>query len=570
MQIDFTTREGRRAQGKLLQQAAEEAGLSLESLAREIGCSRALIYQYVSGATLAQPDRIQQIAERTGKPLLFFYGGEAAPEDLLDRIISLQTLLNAQTGPVDLENAVATAEQLIALARQAGQTRVEANARVRLVSALLQRGESSRALTVLEQSIPFLRQHGLTDALRSVEQSRGHALLALGHVDEAEACFAALAADDDWTARWQAKVSQAAVAEYRGQYLRALELLDEVNGMTGAAPDSRSAQRLRLYAAGNIANVHLACGDHAAAAAEADRALELAEELANRDQYTEALLTLGVCRRLAGRLASSRTTLEAGVRWARLSEDSGREALGRAELAATLIEAGRADEGRALAKDALQQGIATMTRRAELAAQLALASGYLHAGLPQEARYHAAQAMEIGAHLGHPYMQATSLALLGETHRQCGDDNEARKAFATARELADAIGARAPATRALLGSALTGEAISWPRLLAEARELRIPADCWPVLLRAGIACEEAGEFDKAIALYREASETIDALRGGLMSEDAGDTYLEQRAAWEPYLRLARALRARGDAGEAERVIAAAEWPPLAALPEAVP
>jgi len=569
MQIDFTTREGRRVQGKLLQQAAEEAGLSLESLAREVGCSRALIYQYVSGATLAQPDRIQQIAERTGKPLLFFYGGEAAPEDLPDRIISLQTLLNAQIGPVDLENAVATAEQLIALARQAGQTRVEATARVRLVSALLQRGEASRALTVLEQSLPFLRQHGLTDALRSAEQNRGHALLALGHVDEAEACFAALATNDDWTARWQAKVSQAAVAEYRGQYLRALELLDEVNGMAGTAPDMRSARRLQLYAAGNTANVYLACGDHAAATAEASRALELAEGLANRDQYIEALFTLGVCQRFAGQLAHSRTTLEAGVRWARLAEDSGREALGRAELAATLIEAGRADEGRALAKDALQQGIATVTRRAELAAQISLANGYLHAGLPQEARYHAAQAMEIGAHLGHPYMQATALVLLGETHRQRAEDDEARKAFVMARELADTIGARVPAAQALLGSALTGDAISWPKLLAEARELRSPAACWPILLHAGIAREEAGELDEAIELYREAIETIGTLRRGLSSEEAGETYLERRAAWEPYLRLARALRASGEAEEAERVIAAAEWPPLSAQPEAV-
>ena len=32
MTIDFTTREGRRAQGRLIQQAAEEAGLSLEAM----------------------------------------------------------------------------------------------------------------------------------------------------------------------------------------------------------------------------------------------------------------------------------------------------------------------------------------------------------------------------------------------------------------------------------------------------------------------------------------------------------------------------------------------------------
>ncbi|MHB0937885.1 MAG: helix-turn-helix domain-containing protein [Armatimonadota bacterium] len=569
MQIDFTTREGRHAQGKLIQQAAEEAGLSLESLAREIGCSRALIYQYVSGATLAQPDRIQQIAERTGKPLLYFYGGESAPEDLLDRILSLQTLLNAQIGPVDLENAVSTAEQLIALARQAGQTKVEATARVRLVSVLLQRSEASRALTALGQTIPFLRQHGLGGPLRASEQNRGHALLALGRIDEAEACFAELAKNDDWTTRWQAKVSLAAVAEYRGQYQRALELLDEALGMAGTAPDTRSAQQLQLYAAGNIANVHLACGDQRAAAAEASRALALAEGLANRDQYIEALLTLGVCQRFDGQLARSRATLETAIRWARLAEDGGREALGRAELAATLIEAGRADDGRELAKDALQQGIATQTRRAELSAQLALAQGYLRADLPQEARYHAAQAMEIGAHLGHPFMQAAALALLGEAYRQRGDAGEARAAFLKARELADAIGTRVPAAQAALGLALTGETVAWPELLAQARELEVPTVRWTVLLHAGIAREEAGAPAEAIPLYREAITTLAALRNSLLGEETGDTYLEQRAAWEPYIRLARALQAQGQAEEAERVIVAAEWPPLAAQPEAV-
>ena len=44
-----------------IQQAVERANLSVEELAGRIGCSRALIYQYLSGTTLAQPDRLQQI-----------------------------------------------------------------------------------------------------------------------------------------------------------------------------------------------------------------------------------------------------------------------------------------------------------------------------------------------------------------------------------------------------------------------------------------------------------------------------------------------------------------------------
>lgn len=90
-----------------------------------------------------------------------------------------------------------------------------------------------------------------------------------------------------------------------------------------------------------------------------------------------------------------------------------------------------------------------------------------------------------------------------------------------------------------------------------------------MLLHAGIAREEAGATAEAVALYREAIAVLGTLRSSLLSEETGDTYLEQRAAWEPYRRLARALQAQGQAEEAERVITAAEWPPLAAQPEAV-
>ena len=71
--MDLSTRQGRKEQGQRIQQAVERAGLSIEELAGRIGCSRALIYQYLSGSTLAQPDRLQQIATHCGVPLTYFY-----------------------------------------------------------------------------------------------------------------------------------------------------------------------------------------------------------------------------------------------------------------------------------------------------------------------------------------------------------------------------------------------------------------------------------------------------------------------------------------------------------------
>src|SRR5438045_8819566 len=86
--MDLSNRQGRREQGQRIQTAVERAGLSVEELANRIGCSRALIYQYLSGTTLAQPDRLQLIARETSVPLAYFFGvtdgGEKPPAEAPD------------------------------------------------------------------------------------------------------------------------------------------------------------------------------------------------------------------------------------------------------------------------------------------------------------------------------------------------------------------------------------------------------------------------------------------------------------------------------------------------------
>src|SRR5437660_3459065 len=126
--MDLSTREGRREQGILIQKAVERAGLSVEELANRIGCSRALIYQYLCGTTLAQPDRLQQIAALTVVSLAHFFGageeGDGAPapppEDakarLSDRIQQLEELARAQESPTDWSALASTCERLVSLA----------------------------------------------------------------------------------------------------------------------------------------------------------------------------------------------------------------------------------------------------------------------------------------------------------------------------------------------------------------------------------------------------------------------------------------------------------------------
>src|SRR5258708_14714709 len=80
--MDLSSREGRRQQGDKIKQAARDAGMTLDELARVIGCSRALIFQYASGASLAQSDRLQQIAQAVHRPLYwFFLDSDETPAD---------------------------------------------------------------------------------------------------------------------------------------------------------------------------------------------------------------------------------------------------------------------------------------------------------------------------------------------------------------------------------------------------------------------------------------------------------------------------------------------------------
>src|SRR5437016_2386418 len=142
--MDLSTREGRREQGILIQKAVERAGLAVEDLANRIGCSRALIYQYLSGTTLAQPDRLQQIAAETGSSLAHFFGaGEdgggapaSPPEDakarLAERIQQLDELSRAQESPTDWSALASTCERLVSLAAQAYDSASEARALARL------------------------------------------------------------------------------------------------------------------------------------------------------------------------------------------------------------------------------------------------------------------------------------------------------------------------------------------------------------------------------------------------------------------------------------------------------
>src|SRR5687767_8831981 len=194
--MDLSSRQGRREQGQLIQKAVERAGLSVEELANRIGCSRALIYQYLSGTTLAQPDRLQQIAAITGVSLPYFYGADGkddgkkakrAVEDAQARtaemLRQLEELARAYECPTDWNALASTSERIISLAGQAYDTRAEAGAHLRLGKSRIHTGDFSRAVESLGRASALFASQ--SDARKEADsrQALGNALLANGRIE---------------------------------------------------------------------------------------------------------------------------------------------------------------------------------------------------------------------------------------------------------------------------------------------------------------------------------------------------------------------------------------------------
>src|SRR5205085_1181475 len=240
--MDLSTRQGRREQGGLIQKAVERAGLSVEELANRIGCSRALIYQYLSGTTLAQPDRLQRIAAVTNVPLAYFYGSEGAAEQkrqrkagagdeskgsISDRIAQLDRLAQAEESPTDWAALAATSEELITLAGQAFDTGTEAGALFRLGKARIHMGEFSRAVDSLTRAASLFATLKDVRGEAGARQALGNALLATGRSAEAREQFTLAANSSHWRARWSGTVSLAAVDEQLGDYRAAMAHCDD-------------------------------------------------------------------------------------------------------------------------------------------------------------------------------------------------------------------------------------------------------------------------------------------------------------------------------------------------------
>lgn len=586
--MDLSSRQGRAAQGRRIQVAAEAAGLSLAELARQLGCSRALLYQYLGGQVLAQPDRLQHIAGLCGRSLAWFYTDDdeplpAAERDLeLDRlrreleadklahergrarelVDHLEALADAQAAPPEFTALRRTCERLAERARDLDDPRRLAEAEFRLGNACYALGEFEATRAALTRAIDLFRDLDLPDRERAARQTLGGALAGLGERDRALAEFDAVVAGGELASQWRGRLGRADVFEALGRGEDALAELAEADRLLADQPDSPARRYAELYVAGATVNVYLLNDDFAAALEVARRCEPLAEELACVAQHIEARLNLGYAQRHLGDWVAAAGAFDDAVRLARLAGDRERTATAiacRAELWAVL---GLPERARAEGKDALAAALSLGSARGEILAHAALVEAYGRFGDDHEALYHARQGLAAAAGQGWLKLEALLRCRAARIRRRLGEAGaapEARRALA----LAEAVGARRVQGLAALELAYlsaAGEAAEHLRLagrLADetgAWELRFEVDAAAVTLTP----ETAGVVDR----LRAAVERLFAQRDALTGAGVEAGLLEDVTRLTAVRGLITLLRDRGDPDTARAVLEAAAWPPL--------
>jgi tetratricopeptide (TPR) repeat protein len=583
--MDLSTRQGRREQGLLIQNAVEQAGLSVEELANRIGCSRALIYQYLSGTTLAQPDRLQHIARETGVSLAYFFGtaetsaSRSATNEqadvrraISDSIRRLEELARYQSSPVDWQAVASTSEQIVSLASQAEDREAEARALLNLGRARVRMGEFSRATDPLFTAIDLFAGAGQGALEADARQVLGHALLSLGRAAEARDQFTRVAGGDQWQARWSGAVSLAAVAEQVGDYREAMARCDEAASILEEGISSQDIARGMLYVNANRVNLYMAGGDFLSARALAEKCLSEAEAQGNSDQHLEARLNLGMCAVWLGDWAAAHRTLTASAQLARFLGDRSREAMARATLAILLAALCDCNPSIEQAKDALAAALSQGDHRAELFAQMALADAYFALDRDSEARYHANQALAVASSLRLALYETECRSRIARLSIQLDDLEEAEEALSRALRSADRLGARhLEAEATLLQAELrlkrgerAGAEESAAKALQLSEEMDLKPQVWAAeLMRARVLhTKPKAHAEQSLYATERAVASIERVRVQLRDAGIADTMLEDRQRLAGYQLRVDLLHELGRDDEADEFIENAAWPPL--------
>ncbi len=588
--MDLSTRQGRREQGLRIQSAVERAGLSIEDLAAQIGCSRALIYQYVSGSTLAQPDRLQQIAAKCGVQLSHFYNDDAAPVEtsvpasdpvdvthrIQESLRSLEELADAQASAPNHKALVATSERLVSLAQQAGTAMEQGRAFERLGNALLAIGDYPGAATAFQRASEHAVQANDVRMLAAVRQNLGNALLSQGFNSAAREHFEWVAGSSQGpSVRWRGLLAVGALDEQEGAYKEAMHRFDEAavlleEAAEGGVISEEEANIGLLYVNANRTNVYMDGSDFDDARKLAVDCASRAEAQGSADQFLEARFNIAWCDVHTARWADAITGLATLSQLARFVQDQRRDSLANGWLAISRACVGDFETALNLAKDAFATALARGDRLSELYAQMGLADAYTGIAQRQtEALYHANQALSVARAMRLDRAEAEARSRLSALCEAGGDHAAARDHADRMLATANKLGARhlvAYGTSLQNAARISaGETVSNSELELAVEMAYATTYCEAVMHSTWVLCRhEETTASRQQEVLERAIAIIELGRKGLIGASIIDTVLENDTFFRLYKRLANAYSLQNKESQLQSFLEETGWPPLLA------
>ena len=599
--LDLSTQSGRRVQGRRIQTAAEKVGLSLEELAREIGCSRALLYHYVSGNTLAQPDRLQQIAVRTGVPLAVFYSDEdtdpaglvtvdgieekkaweqeraqlqrriaelsalnesGSTDQLRQRLDSLMEALDLITNPMGAARLVPICHQILPLARELGDEHAEAETLLKLGNYFAQRGDLAEAESTLRPAGDTFNRLEETSRQCVAKQTLGQVYLREGHTEMARQLFGQVIGGGSWHNRWQGTLSLGAVSEYTGDYIQAMNHFDEALQIAREAPEGYDRSEAMVYIQMNIANVYMATGDFKSALNVVNETSREAYQIGLNDQLIEAEANQATAEYHLGNWDKSVYHSRRALDICHFAGDRVRDSSMRAWLLPILSLTEGVDKAKQEGVEALKSALQTNNKMGQLFAywQLGRLQGTLEDA--RECLYYLDYARTLASELkAIPLLTAVQIArasLLVKVKRHAEAVAEGKAGLTSAEN----IGARHLEAEALcvlseIPSA-NGRSEDALRLAQELEMPELEAMAHTAIGKAVLV----RDLEQALEHFQRAVIIIENLRSKLAQAGLMDASLEEEPRHSYYRQLITTLLDSGRVDEAEAIALKSNWSPL--------
>lgn len=474
--MDLREEDGRRELGRRIQSAIAGAGFtSLPAFADALGCSRALIYQYISGEVLVQLDRLSMIAELTDRPLDWFIvndpncsGGEAERlreqvaelkkrcEDLESALTrerggrvsdaeaarqalleTLQELCRAQRKAGDMHALARAAARCVDVARSLADSSALAIAHVQAGHAAIGLGEREEAVESLLSARKLAEELGDAQIEYAVRQELVRALQAAGRLTEARQEAVLLSESDWWWGQWAGHVAVAAIDEQEGELQSAGGCLNNAERILSApgVPVHRALTG-KTYVLSNRVNILLARGNWTDAAAAAERLHDLAAEAGLPDQTREAMLSRAIAALRLGDPDRAEELLAMLRGWAEMAGD--RRLLGLAAVfeSRRLTAIGDAGAARWLAMEAIELGNGAVSGQVVAEAELALGEACITDGMLDDALHHLKRCRERAGRLQLRRVKVEAMVQEANALLQSGDgraEKILREAFDEAR-----------------------------------------------------------------------------------------------------------------------------------------